>query len=300
MGIERGGVAFFDSGIGGLTVVNACRKWLPNVLFYYYGDNNPAPYGNLSPEKIKKYVFHAFKRFEKLRVGAVVVACNTVTAVCIEELRSKFKFPIVGAEPAVLLGARKGKEVAVLTTRATYESTRLRKLCKKTERLYPQVNIKVFPCDRLAGEIERHIFEEGYDYTRFLPACSPDVVVLGCTHYVYIARQIGSFYMCPVVDGHEGIARRLTSILQAENSCNEHLKPPVDHKRPNTAHRRPSTPKFAKDCEGEKEVKNGSGTPFGRRSKKCVICSKQKGSGDIVFLGKDKKWNKSIYEHLFL
>ena len=189
MGIEKGGVAFFDSGIGGLTVVNACRKWLQDVPFYYYGDNKHAPYGNLPPKKIKKYVFRAFKRFKKLQVGAVVVACNTATAVCIDELRCKYKFPIIGAEPAVFLGVRKGKEVAVLTTRATYESARLRILCRRTERAYPQANIKVFPCDMLAGEIERHIFEEEYDYTRFLPACSPDAVVLGCTTSCGVTRR---------------------------------------------------------------------------------------------------------------
>jgi glutamate racemase len=300
MGIEKGGVAFFDSGIGGLTVVNACRKWLPNLLFYYYGDNKHAPYGNLSPKKIKKYVFQAFKRFEKLQVGAVVVACNTATAVCIDELRSKFKFPIIGAEPAVLLGAKRGEKVAVLTTRATYESPRVHRLRRKAERIYPFANIEMLPCDKLAGEIERHVFEKGYDYTNLLPNCSPEVVVLGCTHYIYIAKQIEEFYKCPVVDGNEGIARRLTSVLYEKNHLNEHLRPPDDHNRPNLSQRRPLLAKFTKKSKEGNWAKNRRKPLLEKNAEKSIIRSKQKGLGDVVFLGKDKKRNKNIYEHLFL
>ena len=70
MGIPKGGIAFFDSGIGGLTVLNECKKRLPWKTFYYYGDNKRAPYGNLPAEKIKKYVpFSARKTAEaKLRL----------------------------------------------------------------------------------------------------------------------------------------------------------------------------------------------------------------------------------------
>ena len=156
MGIPKGGIAFFDSGIGGLTVLNECKKRLPWETFYYYGDNKRAPYGNLSAEKIKKYVARAFKRFQRLRVKAVVLACNTVTAVCVEELRMKYPFPIIGAEPAVLPAAKGGCETFVLTTRATYESKRFQALLKKAASLYPKTKISAFPCDGLAGEIEKN------------------------------------------------------------------------------------------------------------------------------------------------
>ena len=300
MRIEKGGVAFFDSGIGGLTVVNACRKWLPETLFYYYGDNRHAPYGNLPPEKIKKYVFQIFKRFEKMQVGAAVVACNTATAVCIEELRTKFSFPIIGAEPALMVGAKKGLNVAVLTTRATYESARLRQLCRKVESTYPNVRLRLFPCDGLAGEVEKHIFAKEYDYTSFLPKFSPDVVVLGCTHYVYIARQIEGFYQCPVVDGNEGIGRRLISILLGENCHNEHLQPHCDHIRPVTATRRPLESEFIENQKCKKVWKKRRGVLPDGRTGKGIISRKQKGLREVVFLGRDKKWNKSVYEHLFL
>ena len=102
MRIPKGGIAFFDSGIGGMTVLSACEKQINNEIFYYYGDNFHAPYGNLPIYKIKKYVHKAFKLFESLQVKAVVIACNTVTAVCIDELRRKYTFPIIGVEPALM------------------------------------------------------------------------------------------------------------------------------------------------------------------------------------------------------
>ena len=89
MGIPSGGVAFFDSGIGGLTVLCECAARLPNERFYYFGDNRHAPYGNLSDKKIKKLVFRAFRKFAALRVKAAVLACNTATATCVEALPTK-------------------------------------------------------------------------------------------------------------------------------------------------------------------------------------------------------------------
>ncbi|MBQ8309104.1 MAG: aspartate/glutamate racemase family protein [Clostridia bacterium] len=119
MGIPSGGVAFFDSGIGGLTVLAECKKFLPDRLFYYYGDNENAPYGNRKKETIEKYVLTAFERLRELAPQAAVVACNTATAVCVEKLRKIYSFPIVGAEPAVFAAAKRGGEIYVLATKAT-------------------------------------------------------------------------------------------------------------------------------------------------------------------------------------
>ena len=64
MKIPKGGVAFFDSGIGGLTVMAACRERIGKEIFYYYGDNAHAPYGNLTPKQIRRFVFSAFSSKE--------------------------------------------------------------------------------------------------------------------------------------------------------------------------------------------------------------------------------------------
>ena len=246
---RKGGIAFFDSGIGGLTVLNACKKRLPDSLFYYYGDNKHAPYGNLPSGKIRKYVLRAFKRFEKMQVRAAVVACNTATAVCIEELREKFSFPIIGAEPAVFPAMREGGEVFVLTTRATYESARFRRLCKNAEALYPSAKLTAFPCDKLAGEIEKCIFDTGDHYTALLPQGQPTSVVLGCTHYVYISELVRSFYRCPVFDGNEGIACQVERVLRANYVFEEHRQPLENHLQPFCIEKQFKKEKNGRKCE---------------------------------------------------
>lgn len=296
----KGGIAFFDSGIGGLTVLAECRKQLPNTLFYYYGDNKHAPYGNLPPQKIKKYVFRVFKRFQRLRVWAAVVACNTATAVCIEELRDKFSFPIIGVEPAILPAVRKGGEVFVLTTRATYESSRFRNLCKNAQTLFPDARVRLFPCDGLAGTMESHIFEKDYDYTPLLPKGSPDGVVLGCTHYVYIAEQIKAFYGCPIFDGNQGISRRLSYLLSENFTPNEHRQPPDDHFQPFS----PQKP-LKKECDTAKigvgaQSKKAKRLMFGAKVLRRKKAKKGVKKGKIVFLGGYRKHNKHVYEQMFV
>lgn len=213
MAFLQRGVAFFDSGIGGLTVLSACEKLLPNENFYYYGDNTNAPYGNLPKEQIRVYVKQAFDLFARLHVKAAVIACNTVTALFADELRRRYDFPIIGAEPAVLQAAKCGGEIYVLTTRATYESTRFQNLCDSAGRRYPNAKIIKIPCDGLAGEIENKIGEREATFQKFLPAGNPSAIVLGCTHYIYIKEYIRARYACPVFDGNEGIANRLRQVL---------------------------------------------------------------------------------------
>ncbi len=208
----KGKIAFFDSGIGGLTVLRACMERLENYEYYYYGDNARAPYGNLPKERIRQYLIEAFTLFEDLKMDAVVLACNTATAVCMEELRERYGFPIIGTEPAVFPAAAMGGEVLVLATRTTVESERLVRLLDKACRAYPSTRFRVVACDELAGGIERGIvFEE---LKKYLPICNPSAVVLGCTHYVFLKNEVERFYNVPVFDGNDGVASRLKYILE--------------------------------------------------------------------------------------
>ena len=216
MYIPKGGVAFFDSGIGGLTVLAECKKRLPFHTFYYYGDNARAPYGNLKTSVIQSYVFEIFEKLASLQPSAAVIACNTATALCIDELRKMYAFPIIGAEPAVFSAVKRGGEIFVLATRATCESMRFQNLCKKASQIFTGASIHSFACERLAGEIENNLFDKqnkNFDFSPFLPKGNPDAVVLGCTHYVFIKEQIHNFYQCPTFDGNAGMANRLCSFV---------------------------------------------------------------------------------------
>ena len=242
MRIPKGGIAFFDSGIGGLTVLNSfldyCERLkkasieTPNInTLYYYGDNFRAPYGNLDNKQIFEYVEEAFECFKKLEVRAAVIACNTVTTVCIEKLRKKYLFPIVGTEPAVFQAAKEGGEIFVLATKATCCSNRLKILCESAKSVYPDATIKIYPCENLAKLIECGSYPYDFDYPKILPQGKPSAVVLGCTHYIYIKKNIQSYYQCKIFDGNEGISKRLTELLREKDNFsnfsekNEKIKP---------------------------------------------------------------------------
>lgn len=211
--MKKGGIAFFDSGIGGLTVMSECRKAFKNELFYYYGDNENAPYGNRSDTEVLNLVFSAFRRLAALNPKAVVIGCNTATAVCVERLRSEFSFPIIGTEPAVFSAAKEGGRVLVLATRVTTENKRFQSLCSRAASDYPHADIQTVACERLAIEIEKNILNANFDCTPFLPVFKADSVVLGCTHYVFQKEKIRAFYGSKTFDGNAGVCNRLREIL---------------------------------------------------------------------------------------
>ncbi len=213
MCVPKGGVVFFDSGIGGLTVLAECKNRLPTATFYYYGDNARAPYGNLLSRQIKRYVFEIFEKLQCLQPSAAVIACNTVTALCVESLRKKYPFPIIGAEPAVFSAAKGGGEIFVLATKATCQSERFQTLCNRAKEKYPNAAIRPFACESLAGTIEKHLTDQDFDFFPLFPKGKPASVVLGCTHYVFIKEQIQSFYNAPIYDGNAGMANRLCDFV---------------------------------------------------------------------------------------
>ena len=276
MRIPKSGIGFFDSGIGGLTVLTECANLLQGETLYYYGDNAHAPYGNLETKLIRTRVEKAFRRFQSLQAKAVVIACNTVTALLADELRLRYSFPIIGAEPAVLPAAKVSGEIFVLTTRATFQSPRLQNLIERAKQEYPTANFRLTPCERLAGEIECHVGERGYDYTPYLPQGNPTAVVLGCTHYLYIKEYIKAHYGCEVFDGNAGIARRLFAVLNEKSAADRDGRPQMS----------PTSKK------GSKKLKNGNKNQVDIL-KNTVYC-----------IGSGKKINRKIltsgYEQMFV
>lgn len=304
MGIQKGGIAFFDSGIGGLTVMAACESYFPGGVFYYYGDNVHAPYGNLAPKKIERYVFRALKKFRRLKARAVVLACNTATAVCVEKMRKKFRFPIIGTEPAVMIAAKNGGEVLVLATKATVDSARFAKLCQRAKRRFSAVRLQAVACEELAGVIEKNIGNPNFDYAPYLPKTKPTSVVLGCTHYVYIDEVIRAHYGCITYDGNEGIARRLyAQVKEREKMVNQEKKNKILSAK-NVKNRVAQPPRTFSNKKGSfREGKN----PLKQKANKCSRCGGQEilNNGKklekprIFYLGRAKKFNEKTYKHTF-
>lgn len=213
-------VVVFDSGIGGLNLLNACCRRLPQIHYYYLSDNENVPYGNRPPDEILRLTLRALDGIEKLNPSALVVACNTATAQCIDELRKIYSFPVVGIQPAVKQAAEVGGRCLVLATNSTVASKPFLSLVSR----YAPKDTEVVGCAGLADFIEHNIFSLPKRLPRgLLPDTQADSVVLGCTHYAFASRQIEEAYGCPVFDGIAGTADHFAKII----GISDHLLPQI-------------------------------------------------------------------------
>lgn len=203
-------VVVFDSGIGGLNLLCACAARVPHAHYYYISDEKNVPYGNRPSAEITRLTLSALDGIEELEPAALVVACNTVTANCIDELRRKYTFPVVGIQPAVKPAAARGGKCLVLATNATVRSAAFLNLVNR----YAPAETRAVGCEGLAAYVEQNVLALPEELPEgLLPDVEADSVVLGCTHYTFVKRQIEARYNCPVFDGTEGTAAHFSEIM---------------------------------------------------------------------------------------
>lgn len=206
-------LCFFDSGIGGLDLLYTCACLMPYADMVYFADNGNVPYGSLTEEKIRLLTFDVFEKIAKEKPSAAVIACNTVTAVCAEELRKTFPFRIYGIQPAVKPAAKICGRCLVLATPRTAASLPLLRLVES----YGRGVTHVLPCEGLASYIEENIFNlNRSEVEKLLPDFRADGVVLGCTHYAFVKQWIAEKYGCAVFDGAAATAANVCRNTAAE------------------------------------------------------------------------------------
>ena len=212
-------IGFFDSGVGGVSVLHTARRILPNEHFLYYGDNGHAPYGPKPLEEIRRLSAESVGVLLDRGVKAVVIACNTATSAYAEILRAELKLPVIGMEPALKPAqeARHGGEILVLATQATLT-------LPKFQRLMKRYGDHVIPVGG-RGLVER--VEAGRADSPETEAAlrellgryvgrSIDSVVLGCTHYPFLAGAIQRMFPeAELFDGRTGTCMRLKHLLEA-------------------------------------------------------------------------------------
>ncbi len=213
-------IGVFDSGVGGIGTLSALRRELPRERFLFYGDTANAPYGTKSRDEVMACVSRIMEHLLAQDVKAVVIACNTATAVAAAELRARYEVPIIGIEPALKPAHEMRREGSILVL-ATPMTLKLEKFHALYER-YGEGAIPL-PCPGLMELVEREADEEARRYLLELLApydlTKVDAVVLGCTHYVFlrpILRQILP-ETAAVLDGNAGTARQLRRVLAARD-----------------------------------------------------------------------------------
>ena len=216
-------IGVFDSGIGGLTVLKEIRKVLPNEKIFYFGDTARVPYGEKTKELITRYSKEIVEFLLDKEVSAIVVACNTATALALEELRKTFKIPIIGVIKAgakTAINTTKSGNIGVIGTKATVNSKRYEEEIKK---LSENVKVIAKACPLFVPAVEEGILDgklvdqiiKTYldDFEKEI-----DTLILGCTHYPLLKSAIGEIYTnLNIVDPARETALDLKEILEEKN-----------------------------------------------------------------------------------
>lgn len=219
-------IGVFDSGVGGLSILNELKQTLPHENFLYYGDSKNCPYGEKSDDDLMQITRSVVKYLKSEGCRLIVIACNTATTRCMKKLRAEFpELIFVGCVPAIKVACDNNfKNTLVMATPATIESERTQELVRDNKR--DAQNIYLVPCFGLADAIEnenkkeimlilKNIFFEYLDK-------NIDSIVLGCTHYPFIKDEILSLMPnVSLLDGSKGVAREVKKQLELHGLLNE-------------------------------------------------------------------------------
>lgn len=229
--MDRRPIGIFDSGVGGLTVLGQINKLLPSENIIYFGDTARVPYGNKSKPTVINFSRQSIDFLLRKKVKMVVVACNTASALALDNLKKTFNLPIVGVIEA---GAKKAVatslngRIAVIGTKSTIASRSYEKEIRKirpTARIYSQSCPLFVPLAEegmLKGEIVNKIIKL---YLGKITTKRVDSLILGCTHYPLLKKAIAKYLNgVYIVDSAASVASEVKALLAKKKMLNSHSK----------------------------------------------------------------------------
>ena len=208
-------IGFFDSGVGGLSVMKEAIQVMPNENYIYFGDSKNAPYGVKSVEEVRDLTFKAVEFLLNKGVKGIAIACNTATSAAVADLRKIYPdLPLVGIEPALKPAVELNKDgnILIMATSMTLKEEKFNRLMNRYK---DRASIIPVPCPGLVEfiesgkldgkEVEEYLFEKVNTYNGGKIAS----IVLGCTHYPFIkdtlVKIIGKDIT--IIDGGLGTAK---------------------------------------------------------------------------------------------
>ena len=218
----------FDSGFGGLTVLRALLPKLPEARFLYLGDTARLPYGAKSQATIARYAVESARFLESKGSEHLVIACNTATALALDDIRAAVSIPVTGViEPVVAMSSQTfpAVDTLILATTATVESHAYRDHCLRaglhpTEKACPLL-VPLVEEGWIDHPVTREVLR--IYLAEALEQCSPRLVILGCTHYPLIAPLVKETLHAlgceaAVVDSAEVTAQSVAAQVSAANN----------------------------------------------------------------------------------
>ena len=209
-------IGVFDSGLGGLSVLAAIAAALPGADLIYFADTAHVPYGNKSDAFIRDRVLRIGRQLVGLGCTMIVVACNTATAAAVSALRQSLPgVPVVGVEPGIKPAAKASRSgrIAVLATSSTARSERLARLIRQHAET---VAVDILACPGWATKVETLQLDDAQFSQSVRQHLAPtlasgaDRIVLGCTHYAFLAPLLETIVAgrAQLVDVADAVARQ--------------------------------------------------------------------------------------------
>lgn len=222
-------IGIFDSGIGGLTVLQRIMEVLPRENTVYLGDTARSPYGTKSLETVLRYSFENSDFLIEKGVKLVVVACNTSTAIALRPLKENLSVPVIGViEPGVrrALGKTRNRKIGVIGTEATIQSGAYTRALKAHD---PGVEVYSRACSLFVplveeGWLDNSVVETTVEsYLGSLKRSGIDTLILGCTHYPLLKKAIRRFMgrTVELVDSAQETAKQVQEILRRKSLTRE-------------------------------------------------------------------------------
>lgn len=220
-------IAFIDSGVGGLPYLQWVKEKLPRENFIYFADRKNFPYGEKTKEEIVNIVLHVVRSLHNgNKPKMLVIACNTASVTSLDAVRDAFDIPVIGVVPAVKPAAEisNNRRIGVLATERTVRGMYLQDLIDK---FASSCHIEKVGAGGIVRFVENSYFNATMDekvsiieesVNQFLEA-DVDVVVLGCTHFIYLTdllkKKLGKFVQ--VIDSRDGVGNQVIKVLKEKN-----------------------------------------------------------------------------------
>lgn len=224
-----GPIGLFDSGLGGLSVARVLMRRMPGESLWVVGDTAHVPYGGRPLEQVHRFALGLTGYLVAEGCRAVVMACNISSAVALNDARREFPTPVFGMVDAGARAAasRPGQRLGVLATEGTVRSGAY---SAALNRLQPEAFVLEVPCPRFVPLVEAAMWDSqdaadaAREYTAPLVHAEVDTVILGCTHYPFLARAIRDSFPYPVhlVDPAEAVCGDLLAALPPARIENPH------------------------------------------------------------------------------
>ena len=219
-------IAFFDSGVGGLTVYKEVKTLLPNEDFLYFGDTLNMPYGEKTKTELIEIARKIFDFFAQKEVKAVVMACNTTSAMTYEVLKDNYDFEIfpIIQSVAKVMSTLPIKNLGIFATPATINSHAYANAINK---INPNINVTEIACPSWVRIVENNKLHDKESYflvqekMNEMLLNNPENIILGCTHYPYLKELLKHFYpLDKLIDPSNAFAQFIKNTLITNNLIN--------------------------------------------------------------------------------